>query len=91
MPVAKLSSRKKQGINDATRGSKLAQLTGFSIVNVDDVLRCVFLPPFHPESWLNSAILAVTNEDVDMGNEEVQKQDTLPLVSLASQRRAGRV
>ena len=75
----------KEYMNDATRGSKIVQLTwSRSIINIENALSFVFPPPFHPESLCNRPILAVTNKDVDNWNKEVQKQNLFPLTSLAS-------
>jgi len=70
---------------DPSRGATTVEIPGCQrIMHVEEAINFVFPPPFHPESFCNKAILAGRNEDVDKWNEEVQKLNIFPTVTLAS-------
>jgi len=72
-------------ITDIQRGASTVELHGCNrIKDRKDAIGFVFPSPFNPNMLSKRAILAVTNEEVDEWNEEVQKLNMFPLVELAS-------
>jgi len=81
-----LPSVMKEGyVIDTTRGAATVELRGcIKIRNREQAIKYVFPPPFDPVMLSKRAILAVTNEEVDEWNHEVQKLNMFPTVELAS-------
>jgi len=72
-------------ITDKSRGATTVELPGCTrIKDRNDAINFVFPHPFNPDMLAKRAILAGTNDEVDLWNKEVQKLNLFPLVSLAS-------
>jgi len=72
-------------VSDKSRGATTVELTGCRLIkDRTDAISYVFQSPLNPETISKRAILAATNDEVDAWNEEVQKLNSFPTVSLAS-------
>jgi len=72
-------------VSDKQRGATTVELHGCKrIIRKNEAVAYVFPPPFNPAMIAKRAILAGTNEEVDDWNQEVQKLNTFPLITLTS-------